>query len=212
MATTTTTHYDLLGLSPAATADEIRDARRTILVAAHPDRATDVADRERREVLCTAVNAAADLLLDPRTRRAYDRRVGVTRRIAFPTVPAPVRRAARRATGPVLDTRLGQWLLLALVAALAGALEFGALGTGLAVASAALLLSLPGDPTPLSDAERLVRGAVRLGRGPGARLGRAAVASVSSSLRDRAAEAGMPPAVSAPRGSGASRPSDDEAA
>ena len=208
----TTTHYDLLGLSSTATANEIRDARRAVLVAAHPDRAADAADRERREVLCSAVNAAADLLLDPKARRAYDRRVGVARRIGLPVALLPVRRATRRVASPVLDTRLGQWLLLAFLAALMGVLELGVVGTGLAVASAALLLSVPGEPTPLSDVEQLLRSVVRLSQGPGARLGRAAVASVTSSLRERAAEAGMSPPVSTPRAGGASRPSDDEAA
>lgn len=61
------THYELLQVSPAAGAEVIAAARRTLLAALkkHPDLGGDAAEAAR-------INEAADTLLDPKRRAAYD--------------------------------------------------------------------------------------------------------------------------------------------
>ncbi len=57
--------YDTLGVSPEATAEQIKSAHRKRVRQTHPDR-----DGDRQEF--DAVQAAALVLLDPDRRRAYD--------------------------------------------------------------------------------------------------------------------------------------------
>lgn len=185
-----TTHYDLLGLATDATPDEIREARRRLLASAHPDHASDPSDRERRETLSAAISAAAATLLDVRTRRVYDRRIGVAPRFA-PAIPPQARRAVRGVAGPLLHTRAGQWGIVVVVALLLGAAETVPWLAGLCIAGLAYLLSRPGEPTPLRDVERLLERLIALLAGPGAMLGRKAVSAAGASLRERAAEAGL---------------------
>ena len=68
------THYDLLGLDPGASQDEIRAAYRALARRHHPDTQHDVdaatADRSRQTM--AALNAAWAVLGDPTRRRAYD--------------------------------------------------------------------------------------------------------------------------------------------
>jgi curved DNA-binding protein CbpA len=186
----TTTHYDLLGLSVDATPEEIREARRRLLSVSHPDRATDGSDRERRETISAALSAAAATLLDVRTRRVYDRRIGVTHRFT-PNLPPEARRAVSGALAPLLHTRIGQWSLIVLVALLLGVIGTPSLLAGFAIAALAYLLSRPGEPTPLRDLERLLTALLRVIRGPGAEIGRRAVSAAEASLRERVAEAGL---------------------
>lgn len=65
------THYEVLGVLPSASAEEIRLAYRKCIRAAHPDRAahsSGAASTERAQ----AINAAYDVLSDARARRDYD--------------------------------------------------------------------------------------------------------------------------------------------
>jgi hypothetical protein len=57
--------YQVLGLTPLASPDEIRTARRTRQMAVHPDRHGDAEQSK-------LVNYAAQILLDDETRRDYD--------------------------------------------------------------------------------------------------------------------------------------------
>jgi hypothetical protein len=64
------TFYDLLGISPAATPDEIQSAYRAVLVKVHPDISRlDNLDTHR---LAAAVNEAWLTLKDPEKRAVYD--------------------------------------------------------------------------------------------------------------------------------------------
>ena len=58
-------HYQTLGLSPTATAAEIKAAHRKLARQHHPDMGGD-------PVLFKAIQEAADVLADPARRRAYD--------------------------------------------------------------------------------------------------------------------------------------------
>jgi hypothetical protein len=57
--------YDVLGIAPTATDREIEQARRRLQLRHHPDRQGDPAES-------AAVNVAAEILLDARTRADYD--------------------------------------------------------------------------------------------------------------------------------------------
>jgi curved DNA-binding protein CbpA len=64
----------VLGVSPAATHDEVREAYRRLALETHPDRvaASGELDAEDAELLIRAVNEAWQVLGDPVRRAAYD--------------------------------------------------------------------------------------------------------------------------------------------
>src|SRR5579863_433809 len=66
----TQTLYEVLGLKPGATADEIRKAYRKLAKEFHPDLNPGKPAAEAR---CKAVTAANDILSDPEKRARYDR-------------------------------------------------------------------------------------------------------------------------------------------
>lgn len=72
------THYDLLGLPPDASPDEIRAAYRALARRHHPDtqHGADPADHERSRHTMAALNAAWAVLGDPLRRQAYDAGLG----------------------------------------------------------------------------------------------------------------------------------------
>lgn len=66
--------YEVLGLRPGATAEEVRAAHRRIASRIHPDRFAELGGPypEHFDDLLKRVNAARDLLLDPTSRAAFD--------------------------------------------------------------------------------------------------------------------------------------------
>jgi hypothetical protein len=64
-------HYDVLGVTPHATHDEIRRAYRALAQVHHPDANPDGAN-----ATMVGINAAWDVLGDPDKRREYDRAIG----------------------------------------------------------------------------------------------------------------------------------------
>lgn len=88
-------HYELLGLAPTATADEIRAAYRTLVQIFHPDRLSQFKPESRSfaEERLKLINQAYAVLGDPGKRAAYDASLGQ---------PAPPPRAgAPGGMGPV---------------------------------------------------------------------------------------------------------------
>lgn len=75
------THYELLGVGPGATGEEIQRAYRLLARRHHPDVAPD-ADR----AVMAAINGAWTVLSDPDRRRTYDASLG---RPEAPARPAP---------------------------------------------------------------------------------------------------------------------------
>lgn len=70
----TTSHYQRLGVTPAASTEEIRAAYRTLAGRLHPDRqvAATAAERSLAERRMREVNQSWHVLGDPVRRRAYD--------------------------------------------------------------------------------------------------------------------------------------------
>lgn len=68
------THYQVLGVAPSASTEEIRRAHRQLARVLHPDRLADTAPAERNlaERRMREVNAAWTTLSDPTRRRDYD--------------------------------------------------------------------------------------------------------------------------------------------
>ena len=105
------THYEVLGISESASEDDVRQAYRRLVKAAHPDAAGDPAQFR-------LITEAYDVLSDPAQRRPYDRTLRPT---WVPAPPAPRRRYGRYGLG----------LVVALV--LAGVVGLSAATTGLSV-------------------------------------------------------------------------------
>lgn len=67
-------YYDLLGVCRDASSEEIKAAHRDCVRALHPDRHEEKI-REVMDWQLSRINHAAQILLDPREREAYDRRL-----------------------------------------------------------------------------------------------------------------------------------------
>ncbi len=78
------TYYDLLGVAPDATTDEIQRAYRLLALRHHPDVAPD-AD----QTVMATINGAWSVLSDPARRHTYDAALGQPEAPARPTPPPP---------------------------------------------------------------------------------------------------------------------------
>lgn len=73
--TTARTHYDILGIAPDATPEQIKQAYRRIVRAHHPDR-----DSQDNGEKFRAARSAYDQLIDPARRNQYDAQLEAARR------------------------------------------------------------------------------------------------------------------------------------
>jgi CheY-like chemotaxis protein len=69
-------HYDVLEVSPAASAEEIREQYLFLMQAWHPDKFASASHKRRAEEKCKQINAAYDVLRDADKRAEYDRQRG----------------------------------------------------------------------------------------------------------------------------------------
>lgn len=75
MAVEAADHYEVLGISPRASSDEVKRAYRSMSRRYHPDKAGLHSDEEckrEHERRMIALNAAYQILMSPRQRRTYD--------------------------------------------------------------------------------------------------------------------------------------------
>lgn len=98
------THYDVLGVRPTASADEIRAAYRQRAREAHPDALAGSSAARSNQADMAAINAAWRVLSDPGRRAVYDASLrsptmspGPTDgRPRVPDIPVPVQRGSGR--------------------------------------------------------------------------------------------------------------------
>lgn len=85
------THYETLGVKPSASTAEIRKAYLRRARALHPDRQLDrsEADARRAEEAMQVVNAAWDVLSDPKKKAEYDQRLKGTTTRSAPVAQRP---------------------------------------------------------------------------------------------------------------------------
>ena len=103
------THYDVLGVPPSASADQIREAFRRLAREHHPDRAV-ASGRVGGEASMAEINEAYRVLNDPARRAVYDAslRGGPTRGPAAPPSSEPSESSAGAApTMPTFPSHLG---------------------------------------------------------------------------------------------------------
>lgn len=133
-------HYQLLEISPQATAAELRQAFRNLSKLYHPD-TTTLPPAEAREAF-TRLRQAYTVLADPDSRRAYDaalQRPAPPLQLVPPLPSGPA--AAARPIGVRRSLSGGEWFALVLLG-LALALSL-VLGVGLAWARGAALITRP---------------------------------------------------------------------
>jgi curved DNA-binding protein CbpA len=99
-------YYEILGLRPDASADDIEQAYRTLARAVHPD--LHNADRPRAEERMKQLNEIRDTLTDPLLRAAYDARMGGARPPS-PGGPGVAAGASSAAMFRMTDTSLPRW-------------------------------------------------------------------------------------------------------
>ncbi len=133
------THYELLGVAPTASADEVRDAYRRAARRHHPD-----AGAERSADAMAQINQAWWTLRDPDRRRDYDRSLAPPSEL--PQSPSPtevdddepvVRRPSYNPLARYQDPPRFPWRLMAVLAAL-----------GIGVVMLGVVLHTPAKPVP----------------------------------------------------------------
>ena len=83
-------YYQMLGVSPSASAVEIRQAYARLARERHPDRFPDPAEKQRAQAAFQDITTAFNTLVNPRSRQDYDE----ARRKPSPRTPEDVARDA----------------------------------------------------------------------------------------------------------------------
>lgn len=104
-------HYQILDVSPKATPSEIKQAYRRLAKLFHPDSKSETADPEK----IIQVNAAYEVLGDPKRRRSYDQQLQYSTHREFQnrqqrTANAQQYYRRHRRSGRNADAQINEWL------------------------------------------------------------------------------------------------------
>jgi len=197
-------HYQLLGISPQASAAELRQAFRNLSKRYHPD-TTTLPPVQAREAFARLRQAYA-VLADPDSRRAYDAALQRPAPAAVMVPPLPTGPAAvARPIGVRRSLSGGEWFALVLLG-LALALSM-VLGVGLAWARGAALITRPSwwtDAAAPSTATAAAQSGATAAAGSGAAAAAGSGAAVAAG--SGAAASGAPAAAAIPAATAAMPP------
>ena len=98
-------HYEILGVSPTATTDQIKKKYRELARKFHPD---VVKDKALGQKIFTQVNQAYRVLGDPERRAQYDTTLRADRDASAPAPTGPAGRPAPAPPGPSVRRAGGQ--------------------------------------------------------------------------------------------------------
>lgn len=132
-------HYDLLGLPPGASSDDLRQAFRLLSKRYHPD--TTSLPRAQAEAAFRQLQRAYSVLNDPEQRRCYDAQLLAQMSCSVPLRPPSLDRLGSSSPSPRRPLSGGEWLALMLLAL--AALFALVLGVGLAWLRGAELVQWP---------------------------------------------------------------------
>ncbi|WP_027254911.1 J domain-containing protein [Planktothrix agardhii] len=102
--TTLKNYYSTLQVNPAATATEIKQAYRRLAKIFHPDSQNQSSDHNQ----IIQINAAYEILSDPKKRQSHDRELGLGKNPNFDSVKPFVAKAKKQATEA--DAELTIWI------------------------------------------------------------------------------------------------------
>ncbi len=108
-------YYEEMGLTPAATADQIREAYRSLARLLHPDQQQDEELRRLADIQMKRLNAVYSVLSDPQRRRRYD--ASLKRASEPPLMPVMVKPPRLHHRAPVRGSQWGNlvWMAAAMV-------------------------------------------------------------------------------------------------
>ncbi|MDY7022677.1 MAG: DnaJ domain-containing protein [Cyanobacteriota bacterium] len=108
MVTSTKNYYQILEIRPTATQSEIKKAYRRLAKLFHPDSQQETANHEN----IIQINAAYEVLSDPKKRQSYDLQLNPSSRSNFSTATttSTVQTRRRRQTAKAVDAQLEEWL------------------------------------------------------------------------------------------------------
>ncbi len=92
-------YYQLLGIAPAASAAEVRQAYARLAREKHPDRFTDPAAKQRAQAEFQDITTAFNTLVNPRSREEYDQ----ARHRPQPRTPEEIARDAFERAHPLVE-------------------------------------------------------------------------------------------------------------
>ena len=91
--------YELLGITPAASEAQVREAYGRLAREKHPDRFTDPAEKQRAQTLFQDITTAFNTLRNGKSRREYDE----SRQRPQPRTPEEIARDAFERAQPLLE-------------------------------------------------------------------------------------------------------------
>jgi hypothetical protein len=155
-------YYDELGLSPNASAEEVKEAYRTMMRLLHPDLQQDPGLQRAAEVQVKKLNRIYAILSDPERRRRYDDQLAGEYERTTPIIihapPAPVRTPFLKRSSVAWGSAVTAFLLLLVWMATRDVPVSTSYSSGASVVEPAPLKTPPVVRTPSAPASRPAAG------------------------------------------------------